>query len=84
MERERERESKKYNNVKMCFRCASHCHSCAVYWVVLFVHPSPLQLVLHQVEQRVTHLLLINADNGVCHRKYFHHVCCDPATREIM
>lgn len=57
----------------------SHSHSCAVNWVVLLVHPSCLQLVLHQVEQRVANLLLIHADNGVRHGKHFYHICCDPA-----
>lgn len=79
-ERERKERKQKVRYVKVCFRCVSHSHSCAVNWVVLFVHPSRLQLVLHQVEQRVTDLLLINADNSVRHGKHFHHICCDPAT----
>lgn len=68
----------------MCFRGAPHSHGCAVNWVVLFVHPSRLQLVLHQVEQRVTHLLLINTDDGVSHGKHFDHIGRDPATQGVV
>lgn len=62
--------------------CVSYSHGCAVNWIVLFERPSRLQLVLRQVEQRVTHLLLINADDGVSHGKHLYHIRGDPAPQE--
>lgn len=61
--------------------CVSHSHGSAVNWIVLPVCPGGQQLVLHQVEQRVTHLLLVHPDDGVSHGEHLHHVGCDPATR---
>lgn len=57
----------------------SHNHSSAVNWVVLYeVSLKQSVFVLHQVEQRVTHLLLVDANDGVSHGENLHHVRCDP------
>lgn len=58
--------------------CVSHSHGSAVNWVVLYEVPPKTLFVLRQVEQRVTHLLLVDANDGVSHGENFHHVCCDP------
>lgn len=62
----------------MCVR-VSHSHGSAVNWVVLYKVPCSLPVfVLHQVEQRVAHLLLVDASDGVSHGENFHHVRSDP------
>lgn len=55
--------------------CVSHSHGSAVNRVVLYeVPPRKPEFVLPQVEQRVTHLLLVDASDGVSHGENFHHV----------
>lgn len=61
----------------------SHRHGRAVNRVVLFVQAGHLLFVLHQVEQRVTHLVLIDADDGVSHGENFHNVRCDPEIQRL-
>lgn len=62
----------------MCV-CVSHSHGRAVNGVFFYELPRNLPVfVLHQVQQRVTHLHLVDAGDGVSHGENFHHVRCDP------
>lgn len=57
----------------------SHGHGGGVNWVVLSEASLRKSVfVLHQVEQRVTHLLLVDPNDGVSHGENLHHVRCDP------
>lgn len=38
-------------------------------------------LVLGQVDQRLTHLLLLDSHNGVSHGEHLHYIRCYPDTR---
>lgn len=59
--------------------CVSHSHSGAVHRVVLFESAGlGLEFVLHQVEQRFTHVLLVDVGVGISHGEDFHHVGRDP------
>lgn len=65
----------------MCV-CVSHSHGRAVNGVFFYELPRNLPVfVLHQVQQRVTHLHLVDAGDGVSHGENFHHVRCDPDVR---
>jgi len=57
----------------------SHSHGCGINWVVLFVYfVMSLEFGVHQVEHRVTHLLLVDANDGIGHGEHLHHVRRDP------
>lgn len=57
----------------------SYSHGSRVNWVGLYeISPRKPMFVLHQVEQRVTHLLLVYPNDGVSHGENLHHVRCDP------
>ena len=58
----------------------SYSHGGVVHWVVLYeVPPQHAVFVVHQVDQRVAHLLLVDAGDGVSHGENFDHVRRDPA-----
>lgn len=62
----------------------NYCHGGGVNWVVF--HKMSLRkslFVLHQVEQRVTHVLLVDLNDGVSHGKNLHHVRGDPGVHII-
>lgn len=62
----------------MCV-CVSHSHGSAINRVVLYEDPSRMPVfVLHQVEQRVAHLLVVDAGDGVSHGEHFDYVRSDP------
>lgn len=68
-----------------CIRaCVSHRHGSAVNWVVLYIHSFIFsEFVHHQVDQRVAHLLLLNAHDGVSHGEHLYHICCDPVNHNL-
>ena len=68
----------------MCV-CVSHSHGRAVNRVFFYELPRNLPVfVLHQVQQRVTHLHLVDANDGVSHGENLHHVCCDPVIPKVL
>lgn len=58
----------------------SHDHGGGVYRVALHEFARRTLFVLHQVEQRVAHLLLVDTDQGRSHGENFHRVRCDPVS----
>lgn len=62
------------------FQQDPHSHCGGINWVVLSVHSfETSDFFGHQVEQRVTHLLLTDANDWVSHGEHFDDVRRNPA-----